>query len=278
MSWPNTTLMDQPAKYNCEAARLVTFDSWATPFINKNILAKSGMYFLKKEDKVQCHFCKVILGTWNIDDDPIEEHMRWSSSCPLLRRNRTRNIPINVEELDAILPPRFGDVCGHGPIIEAFEIKYPKYRLEIDRIDSFEHWPQAMSPKRDDFINTGLFYTGNGDKVICFGCGVGLKDWEVGDDPSTEHARWADNCQYLMRLKGEKFVSDAKNGIGINCLEIKSDEGEESNPCVICLDCEKSYVFIPCGHMAACGKCSFKINCCPICRSSIARKQKVYMV
>lgn len=278
MSWPNTTPTGQPADYNFEAARLVTFDSWATPFINKNILAASGMYFLKESDKVQCQFCKVIIGMWNIGDDPIKEHMRWSSSCPLLRRRRTRNIPINVEELDVILPPLFRDVCGHDPISEPFEIKYTEYRREIDRIDSFEHWPQALSPKRDDFINTGLFYTGTGDKVICFSCGIGLKNWEAGDDPSTEHARWADNCQYLVLLKGEKFVSDVKNGIVINCLEIKRAAGEESSPCVICLECEKTYVFIPCGHMATCGKCAFKIDYCPICRSPIARKQKVYRV
>lgn len=274
MSWPNTTPTGQPAdSCNFETTRLITFDSWATPFINKTILAKSGMYFLKEADKVKCQFCKVVIGNWAIGDDPIKEHMRWSSSCPLLRRSRTRNIPINAEELDAILPPSFRDVCGHDPISDPFEIKYPKYRHEIDRIDSFKQWPQALSQKRDDFINTGLFYTGNGDKVICFSCGVGLKNWEAGDDPSTEHARWTDNCQHLERLKGEKFVSDVKKG-----SEIKRAEGEESNPCVICLEYEKTYVFIPCGHMATCGKCTFKIDNCPICRSPIARKQKVYMV
>lgn len=44
------------------------------------------------------------------------------------------------------------------------------------------------------------------DCVRCFYCGGGLKNWEYGDSPWVEHARWYPNCAYLKQVKGEDFV------------------------------------------------------------------------
>lgn len=271
-----------PKNFNLEDVRLETYDTWTVPFINKNILAKTGLYFLKEEDRVKCHFCKIIIKQWENGDHPVEEHIKWSPSCPLLRRLNTENIPINVEQLNAILPPRSNDVCGHNPSDNDNEqIKYPEYRYEINRIHSFKEWPQALSPKRDDFIDTGLFYTGNGDKVICFSCGLGLKDWETGDNPLTEHARWTEGCRYLDHVKGERFVDSVKQSFEepkiIQAENEEQKEESDRNRCVICLGNEKQlFVFIPCGHMVACGPCSYGMDKCPMCRATIDKKQKVY--
>lgn len=32
--------------------------------------------------------------------------------------------------------------------------------------------------------------TGHGDNVKCFHCDGGLRNWEPGDDPWQEHAKW----------------------------------------------------------------------------------------
>jgi hypothetical protein len=40
----------------------------------------------------------------------------------------------------------------------------------------------------------------------CFFCGGGLRNWEAGDDPWVEHARWFPKCAYLRQSKGDKFV------------------------------------------------------------------------
>lgn len=58
----------------------------------------------------------------------------------------------------------------------------------------------------------------------------------------------------------------------------KSNKNEDKNEgknegkkeCVICLENEKTHVFIPCGHHAICGKCSKRVwSNCPVCRSSL---------
>ncbi|XP_035217459.1 E3 ubiquitin-protein ligase LRSAM1-like isoform X4 [Stegodyphus dumicola] len=42
--------------------------------------------------------------------------------------------------------------------------------------------------------------------------------------------------------------------------------------CVICLDVESSAVFLPCGHVCCCLKCSGGIELCPMCRTAITSK------
>lgn len=272
--------------YNKEQDRLETFNDWTNTFIDKNILAKVGFYFLKIEDKVRCHFCKIIVKKWINGDNPVEEHMKWSSSCPLMRRRTTRNIPLNAEELDAILPPEFSDVCGHDPENNNNEeIKYPEYRYEIQRLDSFNSWPLALKQRPTDFVESGLFYTGNGDRVVCFSCGLGLKNWDPDDIPIIEHAKYTLSCQYLDHLKGEQFVPNVKRDFAqkeaaVTSASTSTIELEENidtkNKCVVCYENDKEFVFIPCGHLATCAKCSFSMELCPICRTVITRKQRVY--
>lgn len=273
--------------YNKEQDRLETFNDWTNTFIDKNILAKVGFYFLKIDDKVKCHFCKIIVKKWIEGDHPVEEHMKWSSSCPLMRRRTTRNIPLSEEELDAILPPQFSDICGHDPENNNNEeIKYPEYRYEIQRLDSFNSWPLALKQRPTDFVDSGLFYTGNGDRVVCFSCGLGLKNWDPDDIPIIEHAKYTVHCQYLDHLKGEQFVENVKRDFAnkeaaVTNGSTSTSELEENvdtkNKCVVCYENNKEFVFIPCGHLATCAKCSFSMKLCPICRSVITTKQRVYI-
>ncbi|KAF4529743.1 hypothetical protein B566_EDAN018001 [Ephemera danica] len=51
---------------------------------------------------------------------------------------------------------------------------------------------------------------GRGDRVICFYCGGGLKDWGAGDRAWVEHAVWFQNCQYLQLIKGPPFVEQVR--------------------------------------------------------------------
>jgi len=54
----------------------------------------------------------------------------------------------------------------------------------------------------------------------------------------------------------------------------------EEKRCVVCLEAEKTHVFIPCGHLCACAKCSTELmkteGTCPMCRRQIQSKVRVY--
>ena len=49
------------------------------------------------------------------------------------------------------------------------------------------------------------------------------------------------------------------------------------NLCIICCDNERSVVFLPCGHLIACGTCAIQFKTCPTCRSEITSLIKAFL-
>jgi len=47
--------------------------------------------------------------------------------------------------------------------------------------------------------------------------------------------------------------------------------------CTICLRNQKNCVFLPCGHLYTCMKCSENLPTCPICRKIVKQKVRVFM-
>ncbi|XP_053676582.1 death-associated inhibitor of apoptosis 1 [Anopheles nili] len=84
--------------------------------------------------------------------------------------------------------------------------EYPNYAIEADRLKTYEDWPTSMKQKPKQLSDAGFFYTGKSDRVKCFSCGGGLKDWEQNDEPWEQHAIWYGNCHYLQLMKGREFI------------------------------------------------------------------------
>ncbi len=86
---------------------------------------------------------------------------------------------------------------------------------------------------------------------------------------------------WLMSKKSQPLQEETK-GETINKSEnSKSSTVEGCNLCVICLEQEKRYLFMPCAHRALCGTCvkpyQEKINTkCPICRAKITNIIKTF--
>lgn len=64
------------------------------------------------------------------------------------------------------------------------------------------------------------------DYTKCFHCDGGLCNWERGDDPWEEHARWFPKCQFVLLSKGDAFVRDSVQ----KHLEHMSQVGSPSPP------------------------------------------------
>lgn len=75
------------------------------------------------------------------------------------------------------------------------------------------------------------------------------------------------------RLQGFEFDGKVANG-----PETKSEEGNvvEGNQCIVCMDNPLETVFLECGHLACCMRCSDKLKLCPICRNPIARVVPIF--
>lgn len=188
---------------NYEENRLKTFDeNWPIDFISPNILAKTGFYYIGPHDKVKCFFCKVELNEWKNGDHEIEEHIRWSYNCRLIRREETKNVPLDSKLLNELLPPFSYDECGPiervmGSYPETFHPDFPEYASESARLNSFENWPKT-TPTPNQLSEAGFFYTQKEDRVICFYCGGGLHKFEeIDDDPFEEHAFWYSDCDFI---------------------------------------------------------------------------------
>ncbi|KAL1131906.1 hypothetical protein AAG570_011517 [Ranatra chinensis] len=189
-------------------------------------MAAAGFYYLKRGDVVRCIFCGVEVGQWVDGDDPMVDHRKWSPACKFVRSpNSVGNIPIEEG-------PTEDDNCGFdtcGPygvipspnnskdeplnlenlgVQKSHPPSFPAYSTYESRLQSYKLWPISLKLRPEMLSDAGFFYTGIGDKTICFHCGGGLKDWEETDEPWVEHARWFSKCIFILLMKGKDFVDE----------------------------------------------------------------------
>ncbi|XP_033740766.1 uncharacterized protein LOC117327746 [Pecten maximus] len=85
--------------------------------------------------------------------------------------------------------------------------RYPNYAVLTVRSSTFNGFPNHLDQTPLQMAQAGFFYAGYGDYVRCFFCGGGLRNWEPGDDPWVEHARWFPRCAYVKQNKGQTFIN-----------------------------------------------------------------------
>ena len=64
-----------------EDRRLATFRDWPKSSPTPLSLARNGLFYTGREDRVRCAYCKGILHTWEPDDSPEYEHRRHFPQC-----------------------------------------------------------------------------------------------------------------------------------------------------------------------------------------------------
>ncbi|XP_042365780.1 E3 ubiquitin-protein ligase LRSAM1 [Plectropomus leopardus] len=53
-------------------------------------------------------------------------------------------------------------------------------------------------------------------------------------------------------------------------------EGPGSSECVVCMETGSQIIFLPCGHVCCCQVCSEALQNCPLCRSTISQRVRLY--
>ena len=86
------------------------------------------------------------------------------------------------------------DPRSHIDLKPNFEFNF---RLELCRLQSFEHWPSNAAVKAKDLANAGFYYMGTDDRVQCAFCRGILRNWEQEDQSLVEHRRHFPACPFL---------------------------------------------------------------------------------
>ncbi|GAB1298498.1 Baculoviral IAP repeat-containing protein 1b [Apodemus speciosus] len=166
-----------------------TFRSW-TP----QEMAAAGFYYTGVKHGVQCFCCSLILFGTSLRKLPIESHRKLRPECEFLLGKDVGNIgkyDIRVKSPEKTL--RGGK---------------SRYHEEEARLESFEDWPfyaHGTSPRV--LSAAGFVFTGKRDTVQCFSCGGCLGNWEEGDDPWKEHAKWFPKCEFLQSKKTSEEIA-----------------------------------------------------------------------
>ena len=80
----------------------------------------------------------------------------------------------------------------------------------------------------------------------------------------------------IANRKGKKVKEEIQK-----CLDQEQKDLIENLQCCVCQDQKKTILLLPCRHLCICQTCSdatgtSKLSKCPVCRSTIVEKLKVY--
>lgn len=188
---------------------------------------------------------------------------------------------------------------------------YPEYESINRRLYSFRDWPKALKHRPDSLSDAGFFYTGKSDRLICYSCGMGLRNLEEEDDPWEHHILWNSFCNHVRSRKtfheisviqDKRFSLDLPENVVDNVTTIVPSTSKEhrrseiidqdlekiknklfdgssdrlGNKCKICLSDEFSMLLFPCRHISMCEMCSDRVPFCPICQQTYSEKRRIY--
>ncbi|XP_067687603.1 E3 ubiquitin-protein ligase XIAP-like [Haliotis asinina] len=145
--------------------RLETYQNWRSQAVSKHALARAGFQFIGPGDKVQCAFCKGKMYDWAPGDNPFTLHQKFFPCCAFI-------LQAAVDNRKAVKP---------------------QYNKLAERRTSFSTAPVPIPPNL--LAAAGFYY--DGEQTRCFYCGVGLRDWGLGDDPFHVHLMFNPCCGYI---------------------------------------------------------------------------------
>nr|DBA22060.1 TPA: hypothetical protein GDO54_013134 [Pyxicephalus adspersus] len=198
-----------------EMRRLVSFRDWPCPgIVSPQQLARAGFFYLGPGDRVQCFCCRGILRSWEPGDQPCTEHRKYFPACPFIQGRDVGNLPLAgaTDSVDGQILAQLQRMPEGEE--EDWQAVYPELLEERQRLGTFHNWPQYTGVTPEQLARAGFFYTGQRDNVRCFHCDGELRNWERGDDPWREHAKWFPRCEFLVQSMGPAYIRSVQDAIG----------------------------------------------------------------
>lgn len=178
------------------SARVASFDNWpAEKSPTKEKLAEAGYFYDKSNNILRCFYCNGVSWDLKPDEDPWARHAKWYFNCPYVLASKTEQF-INRCRFET---NRNSDIYN------------TEYQTTNSRLLSYTKWPIEKCPDPCNMSKAGFYFTNIEDKVVCFHCGYGVRNWKKDDNPWYRHAWWSPNCLYLQRKKSGAFIESVLN-------------------------------------------------------------------
>lgn len=164
---------------NIEENRIRSFINWPSDSpVDSNSLAKAGFFSTGELLEVQCHWCSKKISEWNFGDQALTRHRKLNALCPfVLSSVCCGNIPNQAAACSTTSKP----------------INLNDLKNEQCRLATFRTWPLTfITPQA--LAKAGFYYFNESDQVKCAWCQGVVGQWEVGDNPFSEHQRLFPDC------------------------------------------------------------------------------------
>lgn len=188
---PNTSSRVDMRRYD---VRMATYSDntlkWTLRTPSPEHLARVGFYYIGIEDRVRCFSCDVELEDWMEEGtpEPLLRHYLAKPHCSFLQQDFHDQLP-RLKELA--------------------NTQHSKYANTSLRLHSFAQWPFGHVVTSYQLASVGFYYTGQGAKVICFSCGLEIKEWKRGDVPLLVHCRQNPDCPFISSIVKKGTPSSA---------------------------------------------------------------------
>ncbi|TNN38104.1 E3 ubiquitin-protein ligase XIAP [Liparis tanakae] len=152
--------------------------------------------------------------------------------------------------------------------------------LLAEKGQEFVNTIQLQDPRRNGAASSRPNgFSGEGNEVLQ--SAMAQKAIEMGLEPSVVEKTILEKIDQTGSGHSslEELVEDCLN----NSQQLEEDprkklrELQREKQCKICMDRDIAIVFIPCGHLVACKKCSESLVKCPICCGAIMQKIQTYI-
>lgn len=88
---------------------------------------------------------------------------------------------------------------------------------------------------------------------------------------------WIDETDLQAQAAGSGGVAHRSSVVAGGAPGGTGDGSDDDSECVICLSAPKDTVLVPCGHYCVCSSCAANVPSCPMCRTVIQFRQKVFL-
>ncbi|XP_010147747.1 PREDICTED: baculoviral IAP repeat-containing protein 7 [Eurypyga helias] len=264
-----------------EEMRLTTFQNWPQyTDMHPEQLARAGFFYTGQGDTVRCFYCDGGVRNWSFGDDPWREHAKWYPGCEFLLRSRGREFVSSVQEsfsTTLISPVNSWDQTEQ----DSSASQDPLRNWELQALPSLDQFTAVQNVLQmgfdptwvatlveNKYLLTGNFYFTESELISS----LLEPDWE--EISSAEGSRKMETSS--SREERQPVQQKESDGSRMSTEE-QLRRLQEERMCKVCMDRDVSVVFVPCGHLVACGECALNLRLCPICRAVIRGSVRTFM-